>query len=169
MSDLFRYPLSHKKGGNHHQPVNPNQGLRMMHAPPLLSNNNTKGNNKAATNNKCILGDDCKGIACNNCWSFKVKPKQLLNANQFIINTTTTNTQRTTNTNRHNHKQLSDEELTVTNLRKVYSSLLEEMAPHHHEIGTDNNTIRWNNSGTVTVEGSEDEGGPRTARGGLQE
>ena len=31
------------------------------------------------------------------------------------------------------------------------------MAPHHHEIGTDS-TIRWNNSGTVTVEGSEDEG-----------
>ena len=156
MSDLFRYPLSHKKGGNHHQPVNPNQGLRMMHAPPLLSNNNTKANKTATKNNGCILGDDCKGIACNNCWSFKVKPKQLLNANQFIINTTTTNKQRT-NTNRHNHKQLSDEELTVTNLRKVYSSLLEEMAPHHHEIGTDS-TIRWNNSGTVTVEGSEDEG-----------
>ena len=50
--------------------------------------------------------------------------------------------------------QLSNEELTVNNLRKLYSSVIEEMAPLHHENGTNAN-YRWKNSGTVTVDGSD--------------
>lgn len=73
------------------------------------------------------------------------------------------------------------EELTVATLRKLYSSLLEEMAPMHHEIGTGNlisndvciknsssnsegsknnnlNAWRWKNQGTILVNGSDDEG-----------
>ena len=26
----------------------------------------------------CILGNDCQGIGCSECWSFRIKPKQLL-------------------------------------------------------------------------------------------
>ncbi|KAL3790031.1 hypothetical protein HJC23_011387 [Cyclotella cryptica] len=60
----------------------------------------------------------------------------------------------------------SEEELTVSNLRKLYASLLEEMAPRHYEMGTafpssnnnKNNHFRWKNQGTITIEGDDDEG-----------
>ncbi|KAL7491112.1 hypothetical protein ACHAWT_000563 [Skeletonema menzelii] len=73
------------------------------------------------------------------------------------------------------------EEISVSNLRKLYSSLLEELAPLHHELGTsssspaavdaannnNNNTTinsnknanyRWKNNGTITVDGTDDTG-----------
>ncbi|KAL7518829.1 hypothetical protein ACHAWX_003635 [Stephanocyclus meneghinianus] len=56
----------------------------------------------------------------------------------------------------------SGEELNVSNLRKIYSSLLEEMAPRHYEMGTvfpnNNNHFRWKNQGTISIEGDDDEG-----------
>ena len=83
----------------------------------------------------------------------------------------------------------SSEEISVSNLRKLYSSLLEELAPLHYELGTGNpvnntggNTnsgnnndstngdtksgsggnknanYRWKNSGTITVDGTDDTG-----------
>lgn len=72
-------------------------------------------------------------------------------------------------------QQHIEEELSVSNLRRLYSSLLEEIAPLHHEMGTGNaNTTtssvngkknsnintnwRWKNQGTITVNGSDDEG-----------
>jgi len=69
------------------------------------------------------------------------------------------------------------EEISVSNLRKLYSSLLEELAPLHHELGTGNNNsdnnnsdshnnttalsnanFRWKNTGTITVNGTDDMG-----------
>jgi hypothetical protein len=63
-------------------------------------------------------------------------------------------------------KQQRQQELSVSNLRKLYSSLLEEMAPRHAEMGTGRTTntnskisnIRWKNSGTITISGDDDEG-----------
>ena len=56
------------------------------------------------------------------------------------------------------------EDISVTNLRAIYCSVLEDMAPLHHELGTcsssqhNSNNYRWKNAGTITVDGSEDEG-----------
>ncbi len=84
------------------------------------------------------------------------------------------------------------EEISVSNLRKLYSSLLEELAPLHYELGTGNTVVinngsstngdntsisdstngdtksgggnnknanyRWKNSGTITVDGTDDTG-----------
>ena len=59
-----------------------------------------------------------------------------------------------------------DQDLSVSNLRKLYSSLLEEMAPQHYEMATGSSTevgksisnIRWKNTGTITIVGDDDEG-----------
>ena len=54
------------------------------------------------------------------------------------------------------------EEISVANLRAIYCSVLEDLAPLHHELGTcsssQHNNYRWKNVGTITVDGSEDEG-----------
>ncbi|KAL9186333.1 hypothetical protein ACHAXT_005571 [Thalassiosira profunda] len=107
-----------------HQPLDPRQGLRRLHAPPLLPNGRGK---KAAP--PPILGDAPLKLHLPN----RHSPRR---------------------------KQFTAEELTVTHLRQIYSSLLEELAPLHHEIGTGGNDAhyRWKNAGTVTVNGSEDEG-----------
>ena len=65
--------------------------------------------------------------------------------------------------NKYNTTKLSDDELTVTNLRKVYSSLLEEIAPQIHELGSNNTNSNSNyrdptNTGVVTVDGDETTG-----------
>jgi hypothetical protein len=62
--------------------------------------------------------------------------------------------------------QTKEEDLTVSNLRQLYSSLLEEMAPLHAEMGTgfhsadmgSSSNIRWKNSGIITIQGDDDEG-----------
>eukprot|EP00984_Skeletonema_dohrnii_P004038 scaffold1382_cov91-Skeletonema_dohrnii-CCMP3373.AAC.1 len=81
--------------------------------------------------------------------------------------------------------QQQQEEVSVSNLRKLYSSLLEELAPLHHELGTSspavggaysdssvsnavnnhnssngnkNANYRWKNNGTITVDGADDTG-----------
>ena len=82
--------------------------------------------------------------------------------------------------------QQQQEEVSVSNLRKLYSSLLEELAPLHHELGTSspavggaysdssvsnaannhnssnspnkNANYRWKNNGTITVDGTDDTG-----------
>lgn len=59
-----------------------------------------------------------------------------------------------------------EQDLSVSNLRKLYSSLLEEMAPQHYEMATGSSTdvgksvsnIRWKNMGTITILGDDDEG-----------
>lgn len=94
--------------------------------------------------------------------------------------------------NSNNNNNSSGEEISVSNLRKLYSSLLEELAPLHYELGTGNAVInngsstnggnntsinrstngdtksgggnnknanyRWKNSGTITVDGTDDTG-----------
>eukprot|EP00571_Detonula_confervacea_P013434 CAMPEP_0172306468 /NCGR_PEP_ID=MMETSP1058-20130122/7534_1 /TAXON_ID=83371 /ORGANISM="Detonula confervacea, Strain CCMP 353" /LENGTH=152 /DNA_ID=CAMNT_0013018361 /DNA_START=224 /DNA_END=679 /DNA_ORIENTATION=- len=134
MNEFFQRlsPKAHPPHGS--QPLNPNQGLRMIHAPPLLPN--IRGNKKSS-------------------------PPPILNNNASLkLHLPNRNNRQRRHQSKNGNNQLSEEELTVTNLRKLYSSLLEEMAPLHHEIGTgDNNAnYRWKNSGTVTVNGSEDEG-----------
>ena len=96
------------------------------------------------------------------------------------------------NNSDNNNNSSSGEEISVSNLRKLYSSLLEELAPLHYELGTDNTVInndsstnggdntsinrstngdtksgggnnknanyRWKNSGTITVDGTDDTG-----------
>ena len=111
-----------------HQPINSNQGLRRVHAPPLLPNSHGR----------------------------KLSPPPILNdENSLKIQFTN----RATNQCQSNGR-LSGEDLTVNNLRKLYSSLLEEMAPQHHEIGTGDKdaNYRWKNAGTVSVSGSDNEG-----------
>lgn len=142
MNDFFNR-LS-PKAPPHSQPLDPNQGLRMVHAPPLLPNSRGRKSSPPP-----ILNSD--------------KPLKLHLPNRG-------------NRRDNGSSQLSEEELTVTNLRKVYSSLLEEMAPLHHEMGTgfssagdrsssssaaaaeSASNFRWKNTGTVTVNGDDDEG-----------
>ena len=62
-----------------------------------------------------------------------------------------------------------DEDVSVSTLRTVYSSLLEDMAPLHHARGSSSSrggpggegdaNFRWKNAGTISVRGSEEEGG----------
>lgn len=78
-----------------------------------------------------------------------------------------TSTANTTTTATTTSFRDCSEEISVSNLRKLYSSLLEELAPLHHELGTSstsNNTTtknanyRWKNNGTITVDGTDDTG-----------
>ena len=62
-------------------------------------------------------------------------------------------------------KDTKEHDLSVSNLRKLYSSLLEEMAPRQAEMGTglsdsskSVSNIRWKNMGTITIDGDDDEG-----------
>lgn len=103
----------------------------MLHAPPILPNQRGKKSSPPA-----ILNDK--------------KPMKLHLPNNHR-----------NNLNQQSYAQkLSNDELTVANLRKFYSSLLEEMAPLHHSVGTGdkNSNFRWKNSGTVSVDGDDDEG-----------
>ena len=106
----------------------------MSHAPPLLPDRNSSKRTSSAPPE----------------YNSNAKIKLQLNRN---------NTH-----NKYNTTKLSDDELTVTNLRKVYSSLLEEIAPQIHELGS-NNTSNSNsnyrdptNTGVVTVDGDESTG-----------
>ena len=66
------------------------------------------------------------------------------------------------NNNNANNKTtttIHPNELSVTHLRRIYSTLLEEMAPSVHNGGTpDGKHYRWKNSGTVTMMGDDAEG-----------
>lgn len=59
-------------------------------------------------------------------------------------------------------QQQEEVKVSVSNLRKLYSSLLEELAPLHHELGSNTNSsnknanYRWKNNGTITVDGADD-------------
>jgi hypothetical protein len=72
-----------------------------------------------------------------------------------------------TNNMKTQHQPRQQQDLSVSNLRKLYSSLLEEMAPRHAEMGTGRtctnsnskiSNIRWKNAGTITISGDDDEG-----------
>ena len=135
--NFFQYPLPHQGSSNKQQQPNTmnNQGgIRMSHAPPLLPDRNSSKRTSSAPPE----------------YNSNAKIKLQLNRN---------NTH-----NKYNTTKLSDDELTVTNLRKVYSSLLEEIAPQIHELGS-NNTSNSNsnyrdptNTGVVTVDGDESTG-----------
>jgi len=88
----------------------------MSHAPPLLPDRNSSKRTSSAPPE----------------YNSNAKIKLQLNRNNTY--------------NKYNTTKLSDDELTVTNLRKVYSSLLEEIAPHIHELGSTNNTNNSNSN-----------------------
>ena len=137
--NFFQYPLPHQGSSNKQQQPNTmnNQGggIRLSHAPPLLPDRNSNKRTSSAPPE----------------YNSNAKIKLQLNRNNTY--------------NKYNTSQLSDDELTVTNLRKVYSSLLEEIAPQIHELGSCTNNINSNsnyrdptNTGVVTVDGDESTG-----------
>ena len=112
--------------------MNNQGGIRISHAPPLLPDRNSSKRISSAPPE----------------YNSNAKIKLQLNRNNTY--------------NKYNTTKLSDDELTVTNLRKVYSSLLEEIAPQIHELGSSNasnsNYRDPTNTGVVTVDGDESTG-----------
>jgi len=136
--NFFQYPLPHQGSSNKQQQPNTmntqGRGIRMSHAPPLLPDRNSSKRISSAPPE----------------YNSNAKIKLQLNRNNTY--------------NKYNTTKLSDDELTVTNLRKVYSSLLEEIAPQIHELGSTNNANSNSNyrdptnTGVVTVDGDESTG-----------
>lgn len=136
--NFFQYPLPYQGSSNKQQQLNTmknQEGIRMSHAPPLLPDRNSSKRTSSAPPE----------------YNSNAKIKLQLNRNNTY--------------NKYNTTKLSDDELTVTNLRKVYSSLLEEIAPQIHELGSCTNNTHSNsnyrdptNTGVVTVDGDETTG-----------
>jgi hypothetical protein len=143
--------------------------LRSTKAPPSASN----GSNNGGTATRPLTPRQDRNDTPTNNNSSKLF---LFHSDSIIINPNTNNT--TSSFREHSHQ--ATEEISVSNLRKLYSSLLEELAPLHHELGTtttntNNNTnntntnvtatknsnnanYRWKNNGTITVDGTDDTG-----------
>ena len=111
----------------------------------------------------CKMGNKCQGIGCNHCWSFRIHAPPMLPNSHAKATYTAKNASielllHLPNNVRHTNNNICDELLTVTNLRQVYSKLLEEMAPNIYEMGTSTTYRDEKNNGVVTVEGDESTG-----------
>ena len=155
MNNLFRYPLNSKSppSGSSSSNSNNNQGMQQQQQQHQRSS--------------CKMGSKCQGIGCNHCWSFRIHAPPMLPNSHARTTYTAKNASielllhnvRHTNNNKNNMLSNNNNELlTVTNLRQVYSQLLEEMAPNIYEMGTSTTYRDKKNNGVVTVEGDESTG-----------
>ena len=156
MNNLFRYPLNSKSPPSGSSNSNNNQGMQQQPQ-------------KQQQRSSCKMGNKCQGIGCNHCWSFRIHaPPMLPNSHAKVTAKNSSielllhlpNNVRSSYTNNNNNNMLSNNNdlLTVTNLRQVYSKLLEEMAPNIYEMGTSTTYRDEKNNGVVTVEGDESTG-----------